>query len=153
VRHRLELVAEVDQVRYYNDSIATTPESTIAALDALGPEVVLICGGASKGCCFEELGAAARDRTRAVVVLGATADEIAAEVEGGDGVPEVARAEDLPAALEVARRLARPGDRVVLSPACASYDQFRNFEERGDLFRRLVSEIQADSRSSSSGRG
>jgi len=142
VRHRLELLASVNGVRYYNDSIATTPESTIAALEALGPDVILICGGASKGASYDELGATARRRARAVIVLGTTAEEIAAAIGHADGGPEIAPAEDLPAALGVARRLARPGDRVVLSPACASYDQFRNFQERGELFRHLVEKIE-----------
>jgi UDP-N-acetylmuramoylalanine--D-glutamate ligase len=138
VEHRLEPVLERDGVSYVNDSIATTPESTIAALEALGPNAVLICGGSSKGCSFHALGLALARRARAVVLLGQTAEAIRASIPRRRGTPEVAGAADLADAVAKASALARPGDRVILSPACPSYDMFLNFVERGRRFKEIV---------------
>ncbi|MBI4603186.1 MAG: UDP-N-acetylmuramoyl-L-alanine--D-glutamate ligase [Planctomycetes bacterium] len=142
VEHRLEPVVEIDGVRYLNDSIATTPESTIAALDALGPNVVVICGGSPKGCSFRSLGQAIARRSRGCVLLGQTAEAIEAVVPRKPGGPPVLRAGSLEAAVAEARRLARPGDLVILSPACPSFDMFVNFVDRGrrfkDIARRLA---------------
>jgi UDP-N-acetylmuramoylalanine--D-glutamate ligase len=127
-------------VEYFNDSIATTQESTIAALESLGPDVILICGGSSKGCGFSDLAEVAAGKARHVVLIGETASEIeAALLELKEDCPATTHAPDLEAAVEEATRLARPGDRVLLSPACPSYDQFRNFEERGRTFCELIS--------------
>ena len=138
VAHRLEHVAEQDGVTYLNDSIATTPESTIAALRALGPSVVLIAGGASKGCSWDELARAVGAPARAAVRIGQTAPDIEAAIVAAGGADRVHRVETLSEAVPRARDLAEPGDHVVLSPACASYDQFQHFEERGEAFRELV---------------
>ncbi|MCL8209399.1 MAG: UDP-N-acetylmuramoyl-L-alanine--D-glutamate ligase [Actinomycetia bacterium] len=135
VPHRLEPVAEVDGVRYVNDSIATAPDRTLAALEALEGPLVVIAGGYDKHLDYAELGRALSRRARAVVLLGQTAEKIARAIGSG---PVVRRAADLAEAVAVARSLARPGDTVVLSPASASYDQYRNFEERGEHFRALV---------------
>ena len=141
VKHRLQLVGTFKEVEYFNDSIATTQESTVAALQTLGSAVILICGGKSKGCGFDQLAAAAAKEARHVVLIGETAGEIETAIRAaGAGVPELTHAADLRAAVEAAARSARPGDRILLSPACPSYDQFKNFEERGNEFCRLIEE-------------
>jgi UDP-N-acetylmuramoylalanine--D-glutamate ligase len=145
VEHRLEPVLERDGVTYVNDSIATTPESTIAALEALGPAAVFICGGSSKGCSFGALGLALARRARAVVLLGETAEAIRAAIPGRRGGPAIASATDLADAVAKASALARPGDRVILSPACPSFDMFVNFVERGRRFKEIVRRLETRS--------
>jgi UDP-N-acetylmuramoylalanine--D-glutamate ligase len=141
VEHRLELVREADGVAYYNDSKATTPAGAIAALQAFQRPVVLIAGGYDKHLPFDELGAVVAQRAKAVVLLGATKNKIAAAISAaaGDGrKPPVQFAASLEEAVALAKSLAAPGDVVLLSPACASYDMFANFEERGERFRAIV---------------
>jgi UDP-N-acetylmuramoylalanine--D-glutamate ligase len=138
VEHRLEPVVERNGITYVNDSIATTPESTIAALEALGPNAVFICGGSAKGCSFGALGQALALRARAVVLLGQTAAAIRAAIPRRRGGPEVVIAADLADAVARASALARAGDRVILSPACPSYDMFLNFAERGARFKEIA---------------
>lgn len=138
IEHRLELVREHEGVRYYNDSIATTPESTLCALEALGPDVVLIAGGSDKGVAFTRLGQAVSRRTRAAVLLGRTANAIQAAIRDADEEHPVEIASSLEHAVRRARALALPGGCVILSPACASYDMFTHFAARGELFKRLV---------------
>lgn len=135
---RLEFVRERDGVRFYNDSIATTPESAMAALDAFDAPVVLIAGGSSKNHAFDRLGERIRARCRAAVLVGKTAEEIAAAIS--DGVP-VARHNNFRQAVADAARRAQPGDVVLLSPACASFDLFRNYRERGRVFVEAVSAL------------
>jgi UDP-N-acetylmuramoylalanine--D-glutamate ligase len=138
--HRLEFVREADGVRYFNDSKATTPASTMAALHAFEAPIVLILGGRDKGVSYEELAAEAA-RCRAVVLVGEMADGLDALL--GDRAPDVPRerAESVGAAAVAAARRAEPGDVVLLSPACTSYDQFKNFEERGRVFKEAVSRL------------
>ncbi|MGQ9590212.1 MAG: UDP-N-acetylmuramoyl-L-alanine--D-glutamate ligase [Planctomycetota bacterium] len=138
LEHRLERVLESRGVTYYNDSIATTPESTIAALGALGPKVVLICGGSGKGCSYRELGRAISHRARAVVLMGRTAEEIRRSIPERAGGPAIAAAQDLEDAVRKASRLAAHGDAVILSPASASFDMFLNFAERGARFKEIA---------------
>jgi len=136
---RLELVAESGGVRYYNDSIATTPESTMVALEAFREPIVLIAGGSSKNLSFEEVGRRIARRAKAVVLIGATAPEIERAIRAaGEPVPPIHPAESLEEAVRLAHRIARPGDVVLLSPACASFDMFRNYAERGRKFREAV---------------
>jgi len=138
VPHRLELVHTDGRVEFFNDSIATTPESTICALETLGPRVVLIAGGYDKGSSFRELGRVVARRTRAAVLIGKTASAIQKAIVAADPSLPVFLEATFADAVGRARGLAEPGDRVVLSPACASYGMFVNFEERGDQFTRLV---------------
>ncbi len=136
---RIELVAETGGVRYYNDSIATTPESTMAALEAFREPIVLIAGGSSKNLSFAEVGRRIARRAKAVVLIGATAPEIERAIRaGGEPAPPIHPAESLEDAVRLAQRIARPGDVVLLSPACASFDMFRNYAERGRKFREAV---------------
>jgi UDP-N-acetylmuramoylalanine--D-glutamate ligase len=137
VPHRLELVREVDGVRWINDSKATNPEAAERALGAYPPGLRVILGGSRKDTPF---GALARGAARAGVscayLIGESADEIA-EALAAEGV-RFRHSRDLESAVRDAREDAEPGDVVLLSPACASYDQFRDFEERGERFRELV---------------
>ena len=140
VAHRLELLAEIGEVAYVNDSKATNVAAARPALVAYAGEPVhLILGGSRKGESFEALAAAIGPNVRCAYLIGEAADEIAAALERA-GRP-YRRAGDLETAVAAASRAARPGDVVLLSPACASYDQFRDFEERGDRFRALVEEL------------
>jgi UDP-N-acetylmuramoylalanine--D-glutamate ligase len=137
VEHRLEFVAEVEGVRYYNDSKATDPEATIAALETLPGPFVLILGGYDKGVPFDGLARAVCGKpVRACVVLGQTAPAIEAALRAQPRVPEIARVGTLE---EAVRFGARPGETVLLSPACASWDMFRNYVDRGRTFKELVS--------------
>lgn len=139
--HRLQLVAERDGVRYYNDSKSTLPQGAIAALEAFAARrSVIIVGGYDKGVTFDELAAALAERARCVIAMGATRDGIieALEARRSGDVPAVHRAADLASAVDIARRQARRGEVVLLSPACASFDMFTNYEQRGRMFTELV---------------
>jgi UDP-N-acetylmuramoylalanine--D-glutamate ligase len=136
VAHRLELVAEHDGVRYVNDSKATNVDATLTALHAFAGRIHLIAGGDGKGQDFSPLAAAAGERCAAVYLIGEAAEAIALALT--DAGVLVHRCGELARAVALAGRSAGQGDVVLLSPACASYDQFQNFEERGDAFRRLV---------------
>jgi UDP-N-acetylmuramoylalanine--D-glutamate ligase len=136
VPHRLEPVAERGGVGYVNDSKATNVAATLRALAAYEDEPVrLILGGSRKDEDFAPLAAALGPNVRAVYVIGETADELAR------AIPDTIRAGDLATAVEQAATAAQPGEVVLLSPACASYDQFRDFEERGEEFKRLVANL------------
>ena len=142
--HRLELVATVDGVRWYNDSIATTPESVAVALEAFDEPKVVIAGGYDKDIAFDALGVQITRHAKAVVLIGQTAEKIAQAIqasgEAGREVP-VSFAASLGEAVEAARRQAARGDVVLLSPACASYDMFDNFQQRGRRFSELVRQL------------
>jgi len=140
VPHRLELVGRVGGVEFINDSKATNPDAAVRALDAYPGPVVLIAGGRNKGNDFSAFMEKAKEAVRVLVVLGECAPEMAAAASRA-GLAEVLWARDLPAAVQLARKAARPGEVVLLSPACASWDMFQNYEERGDLFRRLVGKL------------
>jgi UDP-N-acetylmuramoylalanine--D-glutamate ligase len=134
VPHRLELVRELNGVRFVNDSKATNVSAALRALATYEHEPVhLILGGSRKGEDFAPLAAALGPNVRSVYVIGETADELAAVI------PDARRAGDLATALSSIA--AQPGEIVLLSPACASYDQFRDFESRGEEFRRLVQNL------------
>jgi UDP-N-acetylmuramoylalanine--D-glutamate ligase len=141
VSRRLETVAEKDGVLWVNDSAATTPDATIKALDAFDRPAVVILGGVGKGADFAELSGVVVKRARAAVLIGKAADEIASALDAAGAARagiHVERADTLEAAVAAARRLAQPGDVVLLSPACASFDMFSSADERGDRFTALV---------------
>jgi UDP-N-acetylmuramoylalanine--D-glutamate ligase len=146
VPHRLELVAQVHGAAYYNDSIATTPERALAGLRSFTEPMVLLLGGREKHLPLADLAREACRRCRAVVLFGEAAPVLeealraAAGEGGGCGVP-FRRVQTLREAVEAARAEARPGDVVLLSPACTSFDAYDNFEERGEDFRRIVREL------------
>ena len=137
--HRLESVAERYGVTYYNDSLATTVDAAIAALQSFAEPVHLIAGGASKGADFGPLGTCiARRDVRTVLLIGAEVPRIEAALLDA-GVPAaIHRCPDLAGAVARARSVAKPGEVVLLSPACASFDQFSGYAERGDAFKALA---------------
>ena len=139
VPHRLQLVAERGGVRWVNDSQATIPVAAIAALEAFEAPIVLIAGGKDKGLAYDEFAEAVAAHCRAVVLIGETADELAALI--GDRVP-VERASDMPDAVRRASGRAQAGDVVILSPAAASFDMFVDYAERGDAFRAAVDSLE-----------
>ena len=138
VAHRLEFVREADGVAYYNSSIDTSPTRTAAALSALKKKPIVICGGYDKHIPFAPLAAALEQYAKAVVLTGATANAIQEALEAANCSLCVYRADDFTEAVLLARQIAHVGDIVLLSPACASFDAFRNFAERGDRFREIV---------------
>ncbi|HEX3032175.1 MAG TPA: UDP-N-acetylmuramoyl-L-alanine--D-glutamate ligase [Bacillota bacterium] len=137
VAHRLEFVGEVAGVRYINDSKGTNPDASIKALEAYREPIVLIAGGYDKGSDFTEFAEKMVGRVRSLVVVGQVAEKVA-QAAAKVGITDIVRAQTFPQTVELAARKARPGDIVLLSPACASWGMFNNFEERGDLFRQLV---------------
>jgi UDP-N-acetylmuramoylalanine--D-glutamate ligase len=147
VEHRLERVRERHGVSFYNDAIATSPTATLAALEAIHQPIWLIAGGYDKGIAFHVLGEAIVQRVNGVFLIGATAQAIAQAVESarrpGSDLPTITFCRDLREAVHAASGAASAGEVVLLSPACASYDQFRNFVERGRLFKQFVSELDA----------
>jgi UDP-N-acetylmuramoylalanine--D-glutamate ligase len=141
VPHRLEFVAEVAGVAYYNDSIATTPERTVAGLRSFAEPVVLLLGGRDKSLPMDEMVREAAARCRTVVLFGEAAGKIEdAFLAEGVATPLV-RVETLEEAVDAARNAAAAGDVVLLSPACTSYDAYENFEQRGEHFRSLVRQM------------
>lgn len=138
VEHRLEFVREVRGVEFFNDSKATSVDATANALSAFDRGVHLILGGKDKGAPYAPLRRLLEDRVRYVYVIGAAADRITKQLTGA---VEIIRAGDLETAVREAFRLAEPGDVVLLSPACASFDQFQDFEHRGRVFKELVEEL------------
>jgi UDP-N-acetylmuramoylalanine--D-glutamate ligase len=155
--HRLELVRELDGVRWYNDSIATTPQSTIAAMEAFNGGVILIAGGYDKNLPFDELGERIAERAKAAILIGTTAQKIASAINKAKMSLNAKQSnfkshntqyaihntnikivDSLAKAIDLAHDLAIAGDVVLLSPACASYDMFDNFEHRGQEFINLV---------------
>ena len=139
VAHRIEFVRDLRGVQYYNDSKGTNVASTLKALESFGERIVLIAGGLGKGQDFVPLAAAARGRVGHALVLGQDGPQLAAALRSA-GVP-VTEAASLRAAVEAAPGLAGPGDVVLLSPACASFDMFDNYEHRGDVFKKLVERL------------
>ena len=144
VEHRIELVRELDGVKYYNDSIGTSPTRTMACLDSFPQKLILLAGGYDKGVPFTQLGVEITRKVKLLVLTGATAPAIRRAVEEApdySGQPPVVETENLAAAVAAARQAAQPGDVVVLSPACAAFDQFKNFAERGRVFKDLVNAL------------
>jgi UDP-N-acetylmuramoylalanine--D-glutamate ligase len=144
VEHRCEYVATIEGVRYVNDSKGTNPDAAIKALEAFPPPIVLIAGGRDKGTDLAGLVEVIKARCRAVVLLGEAVPKFRQALRAG-GFTAVHEVESLNAAVRLARTLARPGDTVLLSPACASFDMFANYEERGRAFKAAVAELGRES--------
>jgi UDP-N-acetylmuramoylalanine--D-glutamate ligase len=143
VEHRIEFVREINGVKYYNDSIATSPTRSIAALNAFGKKVVLLAGGYDKHIPFEPMAEKVNEKVKLLILTGTTASAIEKAVTGHPAYDSkelpVLHATDLAEAVRLATENARPGDIVILSPASASFDAYPNFEERGKHFKELVS--------------
>ena len=144
VEHRIELVRELNGVRYYNDSIGTSPTRTMACLDSFPEKLILIAGGYDKGVPFTQLGVEITKKVKLLILNGTTAPAIRQAVEEAPdyaGQPPILETQDLATAVAAAHQAAQPGDVVVLSPACAAFDQFKNFAERGRVFKDLVNAL------------
>ena len=139
VEHRLEFVAEIAGVRFYNDSKATSVDATIKALDSFAGNLWIILGGKDKGSDYTLLADRLQKKARGVLLIGAAADIIAGQLAGKVATQ---RMETMQRALQAAWASARPGDTVLLAPACASYDQFQSYEHRGKVFKELVNGLQ-----------
>lgn len=140
LKHRSVRVADIDGVRYIDDSKGTNVGATVAAVAGLEGPLVLIAGGQGKGQDFEPLAAAFRGKVRAVVLIGQDAAVIASAL---DGVCPTRHAATMQDAVQTAHALARHGDTVLLSPACASLDMFRDYTHRGDVFAAAVLDLKA----------
>jgi UDP-N-acetylmuramoylalanine--D-glutamate ligase len=143
--HRLQFVCERGGVRYFNDSKCTTPEGAIVALESFEPRrVIQIVGGYDKHVSFDAFGAALAARAKTVVALGVTKDQIVAAIQKHvaqpQAIPQILVSETFDAAVAAAQKSAAPGDVVLLSPACASWDMFTNYEKRGERFVELVTQ-------------
>ena len=146
VEHRAEFVRELNGVRYYNDSIATTPSRTISGtLSLFDQKIIVILGGYDKKIPFDPLGPVVAKKVKTAILLGVTAPKIEAAITGCPeyqvGSPEIIRVENLEQAVRKAHEIAQKGDIVSLSPACASFDQFPNYETRGERFKDYVREL------------
>jgi UDP-N-acetylmuramoylalanine--D-glutamate ligase len=135
VEHRLELVQEIDGVAYYNDSKATSVDATLKAMDAFPGGLWIILGGKDKDSDYTVLRDPLRAKAKAALLIGSAAQKIASEISDATLVVQCGT---LAAAVQQASRVASPGDTVLLAPACASFDQFENFEQRGRVFKELV---------------
>ena len=145
--HRLELVEEINGVQWYNDSKATTPDGAITALNAFDQPIILIAGGYDKNLPFDEFGEKIAQKAKAAILIGQTAPLIADAISNANNkratshesrATRIDIVDSLPKAVKLANKLALPGDIVLLSPACASYDMFENYEQRGNEFAKLV---------------
>jgi len=139
VEHRLEYVATVKGVEYYNDSKATNVDATIKALESFPGNLHLILGGKDKGSDYTVLNDLLRSRVKRVYTIGAAASKIESQIKGA---AEIVQAETLENAIKSASSAAVPGDIVLLAPACASFDQFKSYEHRGRVFKELVGRLQ-----------
>jgi UDP-N-acetylmuramoylalanine--D-glutamate ligase len=158
VEHRLEFVANVEGVAFYNDSKATNVDAALKAIEAF-PKVesnaakgklIVIMGGKDKGSPYTPLREPLAARSGNVLLIGAASDKIAADLQGA---ALIERAGTIDRALEIATRKARPGDVVLLAPACASFDQFENYEQRGRIFKELVAKLGAQSSAAHANKG
>jgi UDP-N-acetylmuramoylalanine--D-glutamate ligase len=138
VEHRLEFVRELGGVRYYNDSKATNVDATMKAVESFAGGIFLILGGKDKGSDYRVLESLLRDRVKMVITIGSAAEKIERQL---DGVVKIERAETLERAVAFAAAAAVAGDTVLLAPACASFDQFENYEQRGRVFKELVAAL------------
>ncbi len=145
VSHRMELIGELDGVRYINDSKATNVDAVWFALQAMDQPVVWIAGGKDKGNQYDTLLPLAKSKVKALVCLGLDTRKL--EADFATVVPEIIVTRSMQDAVCAARRLAQPGDCVLLSPACASFDLFKNYEHRGDMFRETFQELKKETTS------
>ncbi len=145
VEHRIEFVREIDGVKYYHDSIASSPTRTIAGLKAFEGNVILIAGGYDKKIPFEPMAPYVIDKVKLLLLSGPTAEKIETAIKTNEnykGSPEIVRVQNIDEAVKMARQRASAGDVVTLSPACASFDAFPNFTARGNHFKRLVENLE-----------
>ncbi len=141
VEHRIEFVKKVNGVSYYNSSIDSSPNRSRATLNVFPEKVIMIAGGKDKGIPYDELGPVIDEHVKQLILIGATADKIEESVKKAGSNVAVHHCQTYEQAVKCAFELGKEGDIVVLSPASTSFDMFRNFEERGNLFKKLVNEL------------
>ncbi len=145
VEHRLEFVREIDGVKWYNDSIGTSPTRTIAGLNSFNQRIVLIAGGYDKNLDYTPIGKPILEKVDSLILIGATAhkifDAVKAENEKQQKDIKIYMCEKFEETIQTAKKVAKPGDVVLFSPASASFDMFKNFEERGNKFKELVNNL------------
>ena len=145
VEHRIEFVREKDGVKYYNDSIATSPTRTIAGLKAFNQKLIVLAGGYDKHIPFDPLAPYAVEKIKVLILTGPTADAIEKAIRSDKNFDncgmKILRSENLEQSVKMAHEIAKEGDIVSLSPACASFDAYPNFEERGNHYKKLVNEL------------
>jgi UDP-N-acetylmuramoylalanine--D-glutamate ligase len=139
VEHRLEFVSEISGVRYYNDSKATNVDATLKALDAFPGRIIVILGGKDKGSDYTVLQGPLKEKAALALLIGAASEKIEKQIEGSVAIK---RAGTMERAVEIASHTAKPGSIVLLAPACASFDQFENYEHRGRVFKELVRQLE-----------
>ena len=145
VEHRLEFVREIDGVKWYNDSIGTSPASTISGLRAFEENIILLAGGSDKGLDYKEVGEAIAEKVGILILMGVTAPKIeeatkAALIKAGKTMP-IYHCQTLEESVLLAKEKGKIGDVVLLSPASASFDMFKNFAQRGEYFKELVNHL------------
>ena len=150
VEHRLEFVSEIAGVRYYNDSKATNVDATLKALDAFPGRILIILGGKDKDSDYTVLQKPLREKAILALLIGAAAEKIETQIAGSVAIE---RAETIERAIEIASHAAQRGDVVLLAPACASFDQFQNYEHRGRVFKDLVRQLETQAAGATSGKG
>jgi UDP-N-acetylmuramoylalanine--D-glutamate ligase len=149
VEHRIEFVREIDGVKWYNDSIATSPTRVLAGLHSFHQKLIVIMGGYDKKIPFEPMAETVCEKVKVMILMGLTAPKIEAAVTGcsayHEGAPLILHVASMEEAVEKAHEIAQKGDIVTLSPACASFDLYPNFEARGNHYKRLVKELASQS--------
>ncbi|MGI6225452.1 MAG: UDP-N-acetylmuramoyl-L-alanine--D-glutamate ligase [Peptococcales bacterium] len=141
VPHRLEFVTDIKGVKFYNDSKGTNPDASIKALESFQEPLILIAGGRNKGSSFQEFAQKIKEKAEKLILFGEAKEEIKKEVEA-IGFTNIFEVTDFNEAVNLAFNMAKEGEIVLLSPACASFDMFRNFEERGNIFKELVLQLR-----------
>jgi len=149
VEHRIEFVAEIHGARYYNDSKATNVDATLKALEAFPGRIIVILGGKDKASDYSPLRELLRERTILALLIGSVAEKIERQIAGSVAIE---RAGTLERAVQIATCTAQPGDVVLLAPACASFDQFQNYEHRGRIFKELVHQLEHQATGASLGK-
>lgn len=149
LEHRLELVDKINGVSYYNDSFSTTPETAIAAIESFEEPEILILGGSSKNSNFEELGKllSSKENVKAIIGIGKEWERIKSEINPNAKVLIIEGADSMEKIVLAASKIAKEGDVVVLSPACASFDMFKNYKDRGQEFKKEVERLKLNEQS------
>ena len=143
VEHRLEFVRELNNVKWYNDSIGTSPASTIAGLNSFDEDIILLAGGSDKGLDYKEVGEAIARKVRALILTGPTSEKIenaTKQALNGKNI-EIYYTSNMQESVNLAKEIAKAGDVVLLSPASASFDLYKNFEDRGHQFKDCVNNL------------
>jgi UDP-N-acetylmuramoylalanine--D-glutamate ligase len=146
VEHRIEFIRELDGVKWYNDSIGTSPTRTMAGLKSFDEDIILIAGGYDKHLDYEPLAKPIVDKVKSLILIGQTSEKIhnavSKELEEQGKEMNIYQCDEFSQIVEVARKIAKPGQVVLFSPASASFDLFKNFEERGNIFKKMVNNLK-----------